>query len=344
MIGFRTLVKLLEKDSFSIRVAVRSQASFERLVSLKPIVPFVSQLERVIVPDITVPGAYDEAVKGVSYIIHVASPIATDNAKDFEVDLIQPAVQGTVGILESAHKTTGVKKIVITASVASVADKTYLDNGLTVTGTKTLLLLSVFTSMLIQLLEETRGNNTTRPFPDKFVAYTASKGLSFAATDEFIQKNKPEFNVVRILPTYVLGRDDTVTDVAQITKGTNSLLMAPLLGYPLPIIPAASSVHLEDVANLHIWVLDPSIADNQDFLASNPEPFTWGQSFDIVKKRYPEQYAAGLFKIDGAQPPDGDKFSVDSAKAMKRFGFQFKTFEEQVTSVVDHYVELATAK
>lgn len=121
MIGFRTLVFILEAG-YNVRAAVRNQASFDKISSLPSVQKHASQLSSFVVPDITIPGAYDEAVKGVKYIIHVASPLA-GNVKeaDYEDTIIRPAIQGTVGILESSMKAAEVKRVVITASVASIA-------------------------------------------------------------------------------------------------------------------------------------------------------------------------------------------------------------------------------
>ncbi len=143
MIGFRTLILLLEQGSFNVRVAVRSQSSYDKLLSYKPLAPYTSQLESAIVPEITVPGAYDEAVKGVTHVIHVASPIPGPDTADFETDLIQPAIQGTVGILQSAHKAGGVKKVVITASVAAIATSEYTVTGATINGMREVFTNSV---------------------------------------------------------------------------------------------------------------------------------------------------------------------------------------------------------
>lgn len=121
MIGFRTLVQLLEAG-YSVRAAVRNQAGFDRIAAFNSVAKYRSQLTSFIVPEITTPGAYDEAVKGVKYIIHGASPLPnTDNPDHFESEIVQPAIRGTVGILESAIKTSGIEKIVITASIASIA-------------------------------------------------------------------------------------------------------------------------------------------------------------------------------------------------------------------------------
>jgi nucleoside-diphosphate-sugar epimerase len=135
MIGFRVLTLLLEAG-YKVRAAVRNQAGFDRISKLKPVAPYAPELTSVIVPDITVAGAYDEAVKGVEYIVHVASPLASNTPPgvDYESYLIQPAIQGTVGILESAAKTTGIKRIVITGSILSIVTPQTFGSGQYING------------------------------------------------------------------------------------------------------------------------------------------------------------------------------------------------------------------
>jgi nucleoside-diphosphate-sugar epimerase len=142
MIGFKTLVEVL-KAGYKVRAAVRNQAGFDRITSLKPLAPYVSNLESIIVPDITVPGAYDEAVKGVKYIVHIASPLVqpVDTEELFQTEVIQPAIQGTVGILEAAHKVTGIERIVITASMLSIASFEHMASGAHTDGMSLLLIL-----------------------------------------------------------------------------------------------------------------------------------------------------------------------------------------------------------
>lgn len=49
------------------------------------------------IPDLTVPGAFDEAIKlennSLNYIIHTASPV-TMHATDIQKQIIDPAVKG----------------------------------------------------------------------------------------------------------------------------------------------------------------------------------------------------------------------------------------------------------
>lgn len=123
--GFRILVKLLQ-SGYNVRIAVRNIVGFEKIKALKSAASYQSQMKPIIVPDMTAPGAYDDAVKGVKYIIHVASPFASPDLfnADYQTGYIQPAVSGTVGMLKSANKVAGIERIVITASILSIASFT----------------------------------------------------------------------------------------------------------------------------------------------------------------------------------------------------------------------------
>ncbi|KAH8817142.1 hypothetical protein F5884DRAFT_778541 [Xylogone sp. PMI_703] len=324
MIGFRILVELLN-SGYRARVAVRDETGFQKIQSLKPVASFLSNLEKVIVPDITKPGVYDDAVKGVKYVIHVASPLAHPryNDADYEAVLIQPSIKGTVGMLESAAKAPGVERIIITASVVSKVPSASLSSGKVIN-------------------ESTYDANPNGPYSTLMSVYGASKALAYRATQEFMDENQPHYDVINIRPVFVLGRDDTVTVGTDIAKGTNSFLMGPLLGYPRTVAISGSVIHVDDVARMHVLSLDPSIKGHQDFLAaSHPEGIQWADAFDIIKKHYPKQCDAGIFKVDDTVPrPPANISRVDNTKAAETFKITFKSFEEQVTSVADHFVEL----
>lgn len=80
-LGFRTLVLLLQ-DGYRARVAHRRPEQVQLIKQVASIQPFVESVEFVMVPDITAPGAYDEAIKGVDGVLHIASPIYTGFGPD----------------------------------------------------------------------------------------------------------------------------------------------------------------------------------------------------------------------------------------------------------------------
>lgn len=72
--------------------------------------------------DIVAPGAFDEAVKGVDGVIHCAAPLSPADPLSDPAENIDPAVEGTLGILRSAHNATGIKRVVLTSSVVAARD------------------------------------------------------------------------------------------------------------------------------------------------------------------------------------------------------------------------------
>lgn len=118
-VGNHTLSNFLT-HGYRVRIVARSQTSCDRI--LKVHAAHKNDLETAVVPDITISGAFDDAVKGVDGIIHMASPYVI-KVEDNERDLVLPALNGTKGILESARNYgPSVRRIVITSSFAAVAD------------------------------------------------------------------------------------------------------------------------------------------------------------------------------------------------------------------------------
>lgn len=63
---------------YSVKTSVRTLAKAESIRCSPALAKydFTSRLELPIVPDITVDGAFDDALKNATYVIHVASPLA----------------------------------------------------------------------------------------------------------------------------------------------------------------------------------------------------------------------------------------------------------------------------
>jgi nucleoside-diphosphate-sugar epimerase len=119
-VGAHVLRELLSKG-YRARVAVRSQAKADDVARVNP--QHKNQIESyVIVPDITAPGAFDQAIQGsVDYVMHVASPFTYD-IKDNKKDLLLPAVEGTKNILQAASTQKSIKRVIITSSFAAMVD------------------------------------------------------------------------------------------------------------------------------------------------------------------------------------------------------------------------------
>ena len=332
-IGFKTLVVALQ-HGYSVRAAVRSELKKEQILSapsIKSLNPG-HKLTFVIIPDLTAKGAYDQATKDAAYVIHLASPIVLKGEirpEDFQSALIGPAISGTLNILEAAAKESSIKRVVITSSISAIIPVEYFFE-----------------------LEAPEGivfDHTSRPvsapntYPSDFYAYNASKIAALKATHAFVQDNKPRFEVTNILPSFVIGKNELVSELKDITIGTNVAALSPILGNKsvTPIIGA--SVHLDDISLMHVKALDPKVPAG-DYIGNSDDyaGTVWQNATRIVAENFPKAVANGIFPNNGTSPTRRLRLNVRKTEDI--MGFKFLSYEEQVKSVVAHYLELRGEK
>ncbi|KAH6662296.1 hypothetical protein B0J14DRAFT_525334 [Halenospora varia] len=330
LIGIKT-IHLALKAGYTVRAAVRSQARANAVLAtptLKADHPG-SRLSFVTVPDILAENAYDEAVKGVKYIIHVASPVINGEEltpEQFETHLIQPAVKGTTSILTAANKTSGIKRIVITSSEAAIVP--WED-----------LIMKEVDTVFDDKHESPEPHG---PYAISFQAYAASKVKALHATQRFVKDNKTEWDVINIMPGFVVGDDELKTDPKTLVDNkTVALALGSVLGADMPGPMPGNSVHVADVARLHVEALDLKIEGNQNFLAMSEgiKGTRWEDTIDIVNRNFPEAVKNGILPNNGHAKTK--KTKIDASRTEKVFGFKFQSYEEQVKTVVKQYLELS---
>ena len=321
-VGYATLIEALSKG-YSVRAAVRSESKADLIKAAKSTEPYLSQLSFVIVPDIEVDGAFDEGVKGVDYIIHIASPLAKPS-EDLEKSIINPAIRGTLSILHSALKEPKIRRAVITASVVSISPANPIDAA------------NPYTADNIE-------QDPTGPYPEPFTAYSASKKLAYNRTRNFIAERAPHFDVQHVMPTFIIGKNELATTTKEIDAGTNALALSTLLGRDVSSAMPGSVAHVSDVAFVHVAALDEKVKGNQNFgvnyLDDLSKPFQWDSAIDIVKKHFPGVIEEGIFPFGGtgaSQP-----FAFDTRATEKTLGFKHKDYEAMVVSVAEWYIKAA---
>ncbi|MCJ1389883.1 hypothetical protein MMC18_002740 [Xylographa bjoerkii] len=319
-IGFRVLVEALTAG-YSVRAAIRSEGKAKEILgapSIKALAPG-GKLSFIVVPDILAEGAYDEALRGVTYVVHLASPLANPS-DDMEQTIVQPAIKGTTGILYSALKVPTVKRVVITSSAVAVLPLQ------TMIGTED---FKVHTAQDRQPAPE-------GPYGHVFVAYVASKVKALAATENFVKAEKPHFDINNIHPGFVVGANELATTAEGVIKGTNGMMMGQVLGVKSDQPRMSGTVHLHDVAKVHILALGLAVKGGQSFGAIRNN--VWNDALGYVKKHFPRAVESGKIPANGDQPTLNIDF--DASKTEKTFGFEFQDYEAQTVSVVEQYLAL----
>lgn len=70
--------------------------------------------------DLLEEGSFDRAMAGCSVVIHTASPYFLEKPRDPQVQLVKPALNGTLNVLASVNKTESVKRVVLTSSIVAL--------------------------------------------------------------------------------------------------------------------------------------------------------------------------------------------------------------------------------
>ncbi|WVR07601.1 hypothetical protein IAU60_004643 [Kwoniella sp. DSM 27419] len=306
---------------YKVRGTVRSDAKGEYL---KRLFAKDGEFEYVIVEDITNDGVFDEAVKGVDAVAHLASPFYTQGVKDPQ-ELIGPAMKGTTGILKSVQKNNpNVKRVVITSSVASV--------------------MSLESNKAPHKYTEKDWNKDSIPHVEKNGtdsngghSYMASKTMAEKALWKFIEDEKPSWDAAAINPPLVLGQ--VIHQVEDPEKLNTSV--AGFWGWitgektedDLPG-PLGNWVNVKDVAKAHVRALEVQEAHNERFIVG--AGFLTGQEYvDIIHKRFPQ-----VKNVPTGKPGSIDEITKDmnlfvGDKARDVLGIQYETLEETVVEMAD---------
>jgi len=193
-VGAVTLDQLLTTTSHTVNAILRKATYIPLLEKKYPDEVANKRLSFTIIPDMTTPGAFDTAAASSTAIVHIATPIATDNWVE---EMIKPTWDIDRHVLEAAKKSGSVKRVVICGTIL-----------------QTLGLPELAQSDLV--ISEESWNSTTfeqakeGPF---IYAYPYAKTDAEKKTWAWVQQNGHSigFDVVMLLPSSITGRSPQVT-------------------------------------------------------------------------------------------------------------------------------------
>ncbi|MEM9375897.1 MAG: aldehyde reductase [Pseudomonadota bacterium] len=256
-IASHTILALIQKG-YEVRGTARSASKAEQLNATlstyagKPIeVELVSA-------DLTRDEGWAEAMHGITYLQHLASPFPTNVPKDPN-ELILPAKDGALRVLK-AGKAAGVKRAVMTSSVAAIAYG--------------------WGDARPALLDESHWSN-----PDNLkdnTSYTRSKTIAEKAAWDYVAGDGAGLELATINPVAVLG-----PAMSGDVSASLELVTQPMLN-KVPAFPKLTFgiVDVRDVALAHVAAMEKPDAAGERFIVGE-RVLSFTQIGDALRDAYP---------------------------------------------------------
>ncbi|KZF25342.1 NAD(P)-binding protein [Xylona heveae TC161] len=296
---------------------------------------YQSQIEISIVPDISEVHAFDEAVKGVSAIIHMAAPVISPEISKASTQLIEPTIAGTRNLLNSALNYAGdqLEIFVFTSSAAACikpgakAPHVYDDDSWNVVHPE---------------IVERDGDNVSI-----FTSYPVAK-IKAEKYVWSLYESKAPFAIASICGSIATGPPIVLPESESEIPSTCKSVLNALRGLDLPgpqshianIAGAAPYSDIRDLAKIYLWCTEnPQIADGQRYLVvagHGPQK----AMYDILKEAYPERAhmipnGDEFLRYNKDWTFDEDGVRFDSRKVQKHVGLTFKTYKQTILDTAE---------
>lgn len=263
------------KAGYSVRGTARSKSSTTALT--EALSAYSNQLEIVEVPDITLEGAFAEAIKGVDAVAHLAAPISLSFTDPEPV--MDGAVNGVKRALEAAITEPRVKAFIHMSSIAAVRDPA---------APKPHVFTEADWSDTPEKLVAEKGKDTPSP-----AIYAASKAAGEKAFWAFGEEHKPHFAMAAVNPVFVAGPPLVFPEKPENLSGTVKFVWQVFAGEPLDKvgIPGVfyGYVDVRDVARIFVYAVEhPDKVKGERYIAAAAYAPPQAAA-DILRRAYPER-------------------------------------------------------
>lgn len=113
------IIKKLLEEGFLVHSTVRNPNDSDKLMHLNNLANKLPGTIKYFKADLLEKGSFQDAMTGCELIFHTASPFKP-SVQDPQKELIEPALDGTINVLEEAKRQSSVKRIVFTSSMSAI--------------------------------------------------------------------------------------------------------------------------------------------------------------------------------------------------------------------------------
>ncbi|KAF8500831.1 NAD-P-binding protein [Russula emetica] len=317
-VGSHVVDELL-RQGYSVRGAVRSH-NVARIS--KSYESFGNRFTTTVIDDIAT-SDFSQAVEGVDVLIHVASPLPNTSTPQ---GILDGAVSGTTRILDAALA-AGVKQLIITASMASLAATTDLWKEIIIPET----------SYNPQTVED-----ALQPDAHAFLVYSVSKGLADRAVRDF-KRAHADLDVTTIHPSWVFGPFGSGQVYNSPATGSNRNIYGLIAGAPGrpvdeydPAVRAPPlNVDVRDVARAHVLALKVPPSDEVKRFILSSSAFTWKEAIEFIAKARPE-LKGRLPVVTDNEPPVPPFATLDTSATENILGLKnYVKWQDTVLDTID---------
>ncbi|RCR67982.1 SDR family oxidoreductase [Larkinella punicea] len=301
-VGIHTILQLLQKG-YHVNTTLRSLSKKDSILNaLKEAGIDDFTALAFFEADLTSDTGWEEAVAGVDYVLHVASPFPAQDPRD-ENELIIPARDGALRVLKAAQK-AGVKRVVLTSSFAAIG---YSRNPKD------------------HLFTEEDWTDATAAIPP----YIKSKTVAEKAAWEYIETEGGNLELTVINPVGIFG-----PVLGGISSASLDIAVSGILNGVIRESPnfTMGVVDVRDVAAIHLTAMTHPEAGGERFIATSDGVMSFYDVAELFKKERPEWAE----KIADMQPtPNEFYIEMTNHKAKTVLGWQPRSKEAALLASVD---------
>jgi len=270
------------------------------------------------VKDLTDEEALAKVLAGVDGVFHMAAvhpKYGFADTPEGRAGILATAVEGTVAVM-SACKKAGVKRVVLTSSLAAIECGN--DEGT--------LSETMWSKAEVYDSEEKLSKTqwTTHYTYVKSKVEQEKAALAFAAENNIDMRVVVPGNLC-IGPIASTGINGTMTRIKDIMSGKNTLLGAADLAI----------VHVDDVVDAHCKCMADDGAKGRYIVASDMAKIE--EVFAALREMYPKMPVAEMGEMDYASGVPGTARKIES-RAVTELGMTFKPYQQALKDSVDSMV------
>uniref|UniRef100_A0A914XGW9 NAD-dependent epimerase/dehydratase domain-containing protein n=1 Tax=Plectus sambesii TaxID=2011161 RepID=A0A914XGW9_9BILA len=250
-------VQQLLQNGYRVRGTVRNLQNMTKIQPLKALDK--NDLLELVEADLEKPDDWPNAVKGCTYILHVASPFPIVP----DASIIKTAIEGTLNVLRAANKCDTVRKVVLTSSCAAINEGH---------------------EEYDKVFNEEDWSNLDNPIVNN---YGRSKTLAEKAAWDFWKniEDGNKFDLTVLNPVLVVG--PALMDV----EGASITVVKRFLNREMPAVPRLqlALVDVRDVAKAHVLAMTEERSNGRRILLTYTPSYWFMDIARVLAKEFGPQ-------------------------------------------------------